>query len=78
MFQRPARSVKIAGDFTDWEKSPIDMLPAGEGQWSAVISLTPGRYAYRFIVDGQWCEDPRCSRHAPNGFGSENSVVEVR
>jgi hypothetical protein len=77
-FQRPARSVKIAGDFTHWTDSPVDMIAAGEGQWSAIVQLPPGEYAYRFIADGEWCEDPHCGRHTPNGFGGQNSVVVVR
>ena len=76
--QRPARSVKVAGDFTHWDQAPVEMTAAGQDQWSAVLQLEPGEYAYRFIVDGQWCEDPHCHRHVPNGFGSENSVIVVR
>jgi hypothetical protein len=72
-----ARSVKVAGDFTEWGKSPIDMILTGDGDWSAVVSLEPGQYAYRFIVDGQWHDDPGCVRRIPNAFGSENAVIEV-
>jgi len=75
--QGHAKSVRLAGDFTDWEKLPIDMVSDGDGQWSAVVSLEPGQYAYRFIVDGNWCDDPNCTRRVANAFGSENSVIEV-
>lgn len=76
--QRPARAVKIVGDFTHWDEAPVDMIPVDEGEWFAIVQLPPGEYAYRFIVDGQWCEDPLASRRAPNGFGSQNSVIVVR
>ena len=72
-----ARSVKLAGDFTNWEKSAVEMMHLQEGVWSAVIPLEPGLYSYRFIVDGKWCDDPRSNRHAPNPFGGENSVIHV-
>jgi len=72
-----ARSVKLAGDFTNWEKSPVEMMHLQDGVWSTVIPLELGVYSYRFIVDGKWCDDPRSSRHVPNPFGGENSVVHV-
>jgi hypothetical protein len=72
-----ASSVKLAGDFTEWEKCPVDLEHSGEGFWSAVVPLAPGVYTYRFIVDGQWCDDPRCHMSAPNGFGAQNSVIQV-
>lgn len=73
-----ARSVKLAGDFTDWEKFPVDMKPAENGAWATVLSLEPGEYAYRFIVDGEWQDDPQCTRRVTNPFGSQNAVVEIR
>jgi hypothetical protein len=72
-----ARSVKLAGDFTNWEKSPVDMMHLQDGVWSTVIPLAPGLYSYRFIVDGKWCDDPHSNHHAPNPFGGENSVIHV-
>jgi hypothetical protein len=32
---------------------------------------------YRFIVDGQWCDDPECSVRAPNPYGGQNMVRQV-
>jgi len=39
--------------------------------------LTPGRYEYRFLVDGQWRNDPECAECVANPFGSENCVIHV-
>ena len=72
-----ARSVKLAGDFTDWEKFPLDLMQSEDGVWSSVVPLTPGRYSYRFIVDGQWCDDPRSIQRVSNPFGTENAVLTV-
>jgi hypothetical protein len=69
--------VQLAADFTDWEKSPIDLIKSGNGIWQAVISLPPGDYSYRFIVDGEWCDDPHPLRLVPNPFGTVNAVVRV-
>jgi hypothetical protein len=73
-----AKSVKLAGDFTDWEKFPVEMKPAEDGAWAAVLSLEPGEYAYRFIVDGEWQDDPFCTKRVTNAFGTQNAVVEIR
>jgi len=72
-----ARSVKLAGDFTNWEKSPVEMTHRQDGVWSTVIPLEPGLYSYRFIVDGKWCDDPRSDHRVPNPFGGVNAVIHV-
>jgi len=72
-----AGSVKLAADFTDWEKSPLDMTKLEGGVWHAVIPLPPGDHSYRFIVDGQWWDDPHPALRASNPFGTTNAVVKV-
>ena len=72
-----ASSVKLAADFTDWEKAPVEMDHAEDGKWMTVVPLAPGQYAYRYIVDGQWFDDPVNTLHAPNPFGTENAVITV-
>ena len=72
-----AKSVKLAADFTDWEKCPLDMIPSRTGVWSAVVPLEPGEYPYRFIVDGQWWDDPRSSRRVGNPYGTRNALMVV-
>jgi hypothetical protein len=77
-FKAPlAGSVKLAADFTDWEKSPLDMSKSQDGVWQLVVPLPPGDHAYRFIVDGEWRDDPHPALCVPNPFGSSNAVVKV-
>jgi len=47
------------------------------GQWKATLSLTEGRHEYRYLVDGQWRDDPNCRTRIPNAFGGENCVCIV-
>lgn len=70
-----AKQVQIAGDFTGWQQSPVELKQLKDGSWKTTISLEPGRYEYRFIVDGDWQDDPGCKVHSPNSFGSENCVL---
>jgi hypothetical protein len=72
-----AKSVKLAADFTNWEKSPIDLIKSEDGVWHTVIPLPPGHYLYRFIVDGRWCDDLHLALREPNPFGTTNAVVNV-
>jgi hypothetical protein len=72
-----AKSVKLAADFTDWEKFPLDLIKSEDGVWYADVPLSPGQYAYRFIVDGRWHDDPHPAQLVPNPFGTINAVVKV-
>lgn len=74
-FQAPeAREVSVAGDFNGWGVNANPMKKDKKGVWKTIVSLEPGRYEYRFIVDGNWTNDPSCSYCAANEFGGENCV----
>jgi chromosome partitioning protein len=72
-----ARTVQVAGDFTGWEQSPLNLKPSKSGAWQTTVSLAPGRYAYRLLVDGQWRDDPGCSLREANPFGGQNCIRTV-
>ncbi|HVM47360.1 MAG TPA: isoamylase early set domain-containing protein [Candidatus Acidoferrum sp.] len=72
-----AKRVQLVGDFTGWQEKPIAMQKRADGTWSTSIELPPGRHMYRFLVDGEWRDDPACARHEPNPYGSQNAVCEV-
>lgn len=72
-----AKSVKLAGDFTGWENRAVPMMHSPDGFWFTTVPLLPGEYSYRFIVDGQWYDDPQATHHTPNPFGSKNALIQV-
>jgi 1,4-alpha-glucan branching enzyme len=72
-----AKEVCIAGSFNDWHPSVTPMIRLGEGQWAKELALAPGHHEYRFVVDGQWADDPAATELIPNPFGTANAVVEV-
>ena len=72
-----AQTVKLVADFTGWEKNPLDLRAGENGVWQVTVALPPGKYAYRFLVDGEWQDDPQCAECEPNAFGTANAVVEV-
>lgn len=72
-----ATFVTLAGDFTNWQINAIPMKKHPDGTWKVSVPLEPGEHRYRFLVDGAWQDDPACSVHAPNPFGSNDAVISV-
>jgi len=72
-----AMSVQLVGDFTHWQERPLNLHKGVDGIWRTAIELEPGTHHYRFIVDGQWRDDPECALRVPNPFGSQNSIRQV-
>jgi 1,4-alpha-glucan branching enzyme len=72
-----ARTVQLAGDFTGWQQAPLSMKKQRAGLWKTTVSLPPGTYEYRMLVDGEWRDDPQCPKRHPNQFGGQNCVCVV-
>jgi len=72
-----ARSVQLAGDFNSWDPSVNPLKKSSNGIWKVNINLSPGRYEYRFLVDGKWQNDPQCTSCVANPFGEENCLLIV-
>ncbi len=72
-----AMSVLLAGDFTHWQASPVPLRKGPDGTWSASLPLAPGTHTYKFIVDGEWRDDPECTIHVSNPYGGEDMVRKV-
>ena len=73
-----AKKVLLVGDFTDWQSKARKMqrLKPRSRTFVATVALPPGRYEYKFIVDGEWIEDPQADA-VLNRFGTRNSVCTV-
>jgi len=83
-----ARTVILTGNFPDlnWdtEKQPMfddgthgDRM-AGDGIWTIVKPLSPGRYEYKFVVDrNSWVSDPSNPDTTDDGYGGKNSLLNV-
>lgn len=69
-----ALTVQLVGDFTEWGNAPLSLTKGPDGVWRLAVDLEPGTHRYRFLVDGEWRDDPECTVRVPNPFGSENSV----
>lgn len=71
-----AKSVAVVGDFSAWQPVPLSD-PDGDGIWTVVLKLPPGRYEYAFVVDGNWIgQDPQADEYV-RSFGEYASVRYV-
>lgn len=72
-----AHNMQIAGDFNDWNPHRTPMMRIDDDTFQVKLPLRPGRYGYRFVIDGQWRNDPANHRTEINPFGELNNVVVV-
>lgn len=49
-----ARRVTVAGEFNGWDMNALPMKKRPDGMWEIVLSLSRGRYEYKFVADGSW------------------------
>ena len=82
-----ARTVTLAGSFNNWAgtkgggryDATIDpMTDNGQGVWSIVKPLPPGRYLYKFVIDNgvRWETDPS-NPNTGQEEGITNSLIIV-
>ena len=64
----------LAGSFNIWDPATLPMIRTDSG-WVAEVKLTPGKYWYKFIVDGHWQTDNDNELSENDGLGNVNSVV---
>lgn len=73
-----AKRVNVTGTFNNWNPNAIAARKDSKGNWSVRVSLNPGRYEYKFVVDGAWLNDSNARERVPNNIGSANDVLVVK
>ncbi len=73
-----AKRVAVCGDFNGWSPEATLLSRQVDGHWHASLALGPGRYQYKYVVDGEWMSDPLAKENVFNQYGTLNSVLEVR
>ncbi|NJK97597.1 MAG: hypothetical protein HC905_24230 [Bacteroidales bacterium] len=69
-----AKKVFIAGSFNSWDPKLTAMQFVDSG-WMIRLPLEPGKYFYKYIVDGRWMADPNNRFSENDGQGNLNSVL---
>jgi enterochelin esterase family protein len=72
-----AEAVAIYGSFNNWIQTKSYCAREGDG-WICRIDLPPGKYTYKFLVDGVGLNDPTNPVTEDDGNGQLNSVVVIK
>ena len=69
-----AKMVVLSGTFNNWHQSQFVFGREGD-EWVCRIDLDPGKYAYKFIIDGNWILDPANPVSEEDAAGNVNSIL---
>lgn len=73
-----AKDVYIVGDFNHWKMNDESRLSRDpSGRWEKTFTLSPGKYRYKFVVDGQWVLDSLNQDKEQNPYGTYDSVKKL-
>ena len=77
--QAGAQTAAVCGEWNDWSAGADVMHRDAEGGFSVTVGLEAGRaYRFRYLLDGQrWDNDWSADAYQPNGFGGDDSVVDL-
>jgi hypothetical protein len=70
-----ARTVELAGDFTDWK--PVALQRWGDDGWRALLPISPGLHRLAVRIDGGAWRAPAGTRPIASEFGGEVAEVVV-
>ena len=70
--------VFVAGDFNKWNPTATELTENNDtGDYSVAVSLLPGSYEYKFVINGTWSADPANPDWVKNSVGTLNSVRKI-
>ena len=72
-----AGSVFLVGDFNEWDETKHPMRKNANQQWEINVMLYPGRYEYKFLIDGKWRLDPENDWKCINCYDTYNNIIAV-
>jgi len=72
-FQK-ASQVYLSGTFNNWSTMQLPMQRTKNG-WLISLRLLPGRYLYKYIIDGRWISDPNNLQKERDGQSGYNSIL---
>lgn len=72
-----AEKVFVAGSFNGWSKEATPLKAEEKGVFRTALALKPGKYTYKFVVDGAWTTDKENPRQEADDFGGNNSFLKI-
>lgn len=75
---KPKR-VNLFGTFNSWNRENLSLTDKNnDGIYEITIDIEPGRYEYKYFVDGKELVDPANPEKIPNGMGDFNNIVIIK
>jgi 1,4-alpha-glucan branching enzyme len=75
---KPGSDVYVSGSFNHWNGKAKKMInQQGTDDYYITLMLPPGKYEYKFVVDGDYKIDSDCPNWVLNDYGSLNSLITV-
>ena len=68
------REVQVAGSWNQWTPRDLDLV--GHDTWMLSLSIPPGTFQYKYIIDGVWIHDPS-KKWLLDAEGNVNNVLKV-
>lgn len=68
--------VNLMGSFNDWDRHSHPMIYK-DNNYRVIKNFTPGKYEYKFVINGNEILDPNNSDSLPNGLGGWNSILNI-
>jgi len=71
-----AKKVIVSGSFNGWNPTGYTMTRQGN-KWVIKLHLDKGKHRYKFIVDGEWIQDPTNPVYDTNQYNTYDSVLWI-
>lgn len=71
-----AQQVLLSGSFNGWAEPGFEMMKTEDG-WELPVYLAPGKYLYKYVVDGKWLIDPGNPLWENNEHNTGNSILWI-
>ncbi|MDP4208476.1 MAG: glycogen-binding domain-containing protein [Bacteroidota bacterium] len=72
--QQNVQKIYLAGTFNNWNTMQTAMQKTDSG-WVVSVKLLPGKYLYKYIIDGKWSLDPNNILKQKDSQSNVNSVL---
>lgn len=73
---KDVKEVRLSGSFNGWA-DPGYTMQMVDSTWTLSLHLDPGKYTYKFVVDGNWMHDPGNDQREPNEYNEFNSFIWI-
>ncbi|RZJ69857.1 isoamylase early set domain-containing protein [Flavobacterium sp.] len=75
---KSAETASVVGDFNAWDAEAGTLAKQKNGTFKGVFDLAKDSvYEFRYVVDGEYQNEPEADGTRGNDFGSENSVLNT-